>query len=206
MDDIIERLDRWWDINSGTEREKLFSDSKAEIVQLRSAIAWKDKIIADAKRERVGLIAQMEHCEVLLNDAGVQDDHHGEERPLTLDERVECLIDKIDEMQSELDDQGNAYISAVQGRKTFREAFRKQREASRLMADVLEALDAHLDDQVYGLRSSSPAKGIREADLDVPADFEHDVLITEAMWDKIRKAISDPRSSSISSPERGEGE
>lgn len=140
--------------------------------QLLGELRWRDKIIADAKRERSSLVSQMERCEVLLNDAGIQDEHHGEERPLTLDERVECLADKIDEMQSEIDDQGSAYISAVQGRKTFREAFRKQRETNRLMRGALEELDAHLDDKVYGLSSASPAKGIRDADLDVPADFE----------------------------------
>jgi chromosome segregation ATPase len=157
--------------------------------QLLGELRWRDKILADAKREREGLVSQMERCEVLLNEAGVQDDHHGEERPLTLDERVECLIAKIDEMQSELDDQGNAYISAVQGRKTFREAFRKERAAGRDMRSVLEELDAHIDEQVYGLRSASPARGMRDADINVPRDFEHDVIITEAMWDKIRNLI-----------------
>jgi chromosome segregation ATPase len=159
--------------------------------QLIGELRWRDKILADAKREREGLVSQMERCEVLLNEAGVQDDHHGEERPLTLDERVECLVAKIDEMQSELDDQGNAYISAVQGRKAFREAYRKEREAVRAVRSVLEELDAHLDDHVYGLRSASPARGMRDADMDLPADFEHDVIITEAMWGKIRNLIKD---------------
>lgn len=60
------------------------------------------------------------------------------------------------------------------------------------VTDILEEIDAVLDQQVYGLnRSSSDAYGKRDADIDLPAEYEHDVVITEALWDKIRKAISE---------------
>jgi hypothetical protein len=54
------------------------------------------------------------------------------------------------------------------------------------MRDVLEELDAELDRQLY---DDEYVKGCRDSDLDIPADCEHHVVITEAMWDKIRDAI-----------------
>lgn len=58
------------------------------------------------------------------------------------------------------------------------------------LRDALTEIDAELDKQVYGLRSESPARGMRDADLDVPDEFQHDVSITERLWDRIRDALS----------------
>lgn len=56
--------------------------------------------------------------------------------------------------------------------------------------DVLEEIDAELDRQVYlSSGRDQQAFGAREDGLDLPADYEHHVIITEAMWDKIREVI-----------------
>lgn len=64
--------------------------------------------------------------------------------------------------------------------------------ANAQMARVLELVDGALDNQVYGLKrsSSSDAYGRREAGLDLAPEYEHDVIITEALWDHIRKALA----------------
>lgn len=60
-----------------------------------------------------------------------------------------------------------------------------------IMKDVLEEIDAEIDRQVYLSRGRDEhAFGMREADMDLPPDYEHHVIITEALWLKIRKAIA----------------
>jgi hypothetical protein len=61
-----------------------------------------------------------------------------------------------------------------------------------LLKEALEEIDAELDKQVYGLppRSDPIPYALRDADQDIPPDYQHDVIITEALWDKIRAALS----------------
>lgn len=57
--------------------------------------------------------------------------------------------------------------------------------------EALEAIDAELDVQVYlGSGRDNHAFAKREADQDLPADYEHHVIIREELWDKIRKALA----------------
>jgi hypothetical protein len=57
---------------------------------------------------------------------------------------------------------------------------------------LLEEIDAVLDAQVYGLppRSDPTPYAMRDAGQDLPPDYQHDVIITEALWDKIRAALA----------------
>jgi hypothetical protein len=59
---------------------------------------------------------------------------------------------------------------------------------------VLEEIDAAFDKQIYCLppRPDPTPFAMREADQDIPPDYEHSVIVTEALWDKIRAAISAP--------------
>jgi hypothetical protein len=57
--------------------------------------------------------------------------------------------------------------------------------------EVLAELDAYLDYQVYlsGNNSDTHPKAMRDADQSLPDDYQHCVIVTERMWDKIRAAL-----------------
>jgi len=117
------------------------------ILSALDMMPWQAKIIGDAAAERQRLIDQMEMCETFLDDAGMPHDHHAEERPLSLDERVEALVIEYSDLVESGDAavSANVYRSAVNGRKEFRAAFRKERaRANTLRAAFEQLLDAHI--------------------------------------------------------------
>jgi len=68
----------------------------------------------------------------------------------------------------------------------LRAAYRRMGE----QRDLLEEIDAELDRQSYSdAVTCADARSMRLHSMDLPRDYEHHVVITEALWDKIRSAI-----------------
>jgi hypothetical protein len=68
---------------------------------------------------------------------------------------------------------------------------RRLKQENVCLRDLLEEVDAELDRQVYSSDAvCSTARAMRNNDMDLPPDFEHCVIVTEALWDRIRKAIA----------------
>jgi chromosome segregation ATPase len=150
------------------------------------------KVLSDARAERARLVDQMARCDAMLDEVGMPHDHHAEDRPLTLDERVECLVAEMNDLQDGDDTAWwSRYTAAVNGRREFRKAYREARDdVARLRAEN-EALKEALCDLSIFYGDDTEAREVLRSDFTGPEPLlMDDDALRESVWNNAREALS----------------